>query len=311
MVILALAVSPLAVPLLGGSSPGDVTAYASLLSGGRADLSQQISNPGGDDDGNGINDDGTANNRDDDDGDDDNGNDNNDDDGNDGNDDDDDGGNNDDDGDGDDNDNGGNDDDNGDDNDNGDGNDSDDGDDDGGDDNDNNDGDDNDNNDGDDGDDNDNVRVIVRHPNESVNRPTKCFDTREVGVVQLGTGSYDVTVTVMPHSSFNQTTRLTLKSIDPASAPAVSGGTLVDSVVFELKAQSSCDGADINPLPNLVNLGIVYNVPVAVDKAKLQIVRWTGSAWTNVDTVPDPVAGNPYVSATINMAGTYALIQKP
>jgi hypothetical protein len=152
---------------------------------------------------------------------------------------------------------------------------------------------------------------VTRHSNESLNRPTKCFDTREVGVVQLGTGSYDVTVQVMPHSSFNQTTRLTLKSIDPSSAPAISGGTLVDSVVYELKAQSSCDGADINPLPNLVNMGIVYNVPNAVDKAKLQIVRWTGSAWENVDTVPDPVAGNPYVSGSVNSAGTYALIQKP
>lgn len=158
---------------------------------------------------------------------------------------------------------------------------------------------------------NDNVRIIVRRPNESVNRPTKCFDTREVGVVQLGTGSYDVTVTVMPHSSFNQTTRLTLSKIDPATGPAVSGGTLVDSVMYQLRAQSSCDGADINPLPNLVNMGIVYNVPNAVDKSKLQIVMWNGSSWTNIDTVPDPVPGNPYVSATINMAGTYALIQRP
>jgi hypothetical protein len=64
-------------------------------------------------------------------------------------------------------------------------------------------------------------------------------------------------------------------------------------------------------LPNLANMGIVYNVVPPVDKAKLQIVRWTGSAWENVTTVPDPVAGNPYVSATISMAGTYALIQKP
>jgi hypothetical protein len=169
--------------------------------------------------------------------------------------------------------------------------------------------DDNDNRDGSDND--DGGRVVTRHPDESVNRPTKCFDAREVGVVQLGTGSYDVTVQVMPHSSFNQTTRLTLKSINPSDAPAVSGGTLVDSVVFELKAQSSCDGADIGTLPNLANMGIVYNVVPPVDKAKLQIVRWTGSAWENVDTVPDPVAGNPYVSATISMAGTYALIQKP
>jgi len=183
------------------------------------------------------------------------------------------------------------------------------------DDNDNDDGDDNDNDDGDDndndGDDNDNVTVIVRTPNESVNRPTKCFDTREVGVVQLGTGLYDVTVTVMPHSSFNQTTRLTLKSIDPASAPAVSGGTLVENIVFSLDAQSSCDGAPVAPLPNLVNMGIVYNTAPAIDKSKLQIVLWNGSSWTNIDTVPDPVPGNPYVSATINQPGTYALILKP
>jgi len=152
---------------------------------------------------------------------------------------------------------------------------------------------------------------VVHRPNESVNRPTKCFDAREVGVVQLGTGSYDVTVSVMPHSSFNQTTRLTLKKLDPASQPAVTGGTLIDSVVFSLDAQSSCDGAAIGTLPNIVNLGIVYNVTNAVDKSKLQIVRWSGSAWTNVDTVPDPVPGNPYVSASVNMAGVYALIQKP
>ena len=182
---------------------------------------------------------------------------------------------------------------------------------------DNDDGDDNDNND-DDGDDNDNdsdgndnTTVVIKTPNESVNRPTKCFDTREVGVVQMGNSTYDVTVSVMPHSSFNQTTRLTLKTVDPSSAPAVSGGTLVDSVVFSLDAQSSCDGAPLAPLPNLVNLGITYNVTPAVDKSKLQIVRWTGSAWEMIATVPDPVAGNPYVSATINQPGTYALLQKP
>jgi hypothetical protein len=161
---------------------------------------------------------------------------------------------------------------------------------------------------------NDNVVIIrqtrERRPNESVNRPTKCFDTREVGVVQLGTSSYDVTVTVMPHSSFNQTTRLTLRDLDANSVPALPGAR-VDDVVFSLDAQSSCDGAAINPLPNLVNMGIVYNVPVAVDKARLQIVRLEGGSWVDVDTVPDPVPGNPYVSTTIGVAGTYALIVTP
>lgn len=185
-------------------------------------------------------------------------------------------------------------------------------DDDDGDDNDNgdddDDGDDNDN--GDDG--NDNVIVVVKTPNDTINKPTKCFDTREVSVIQLGTGSYDVTVSVMPHSSFNQTTRMTLRSLDPSSVPGPgAAGTLVDSVVFQLDAQAGCDGVSIGTLPNLVNMGIIYNVPNAVDKSKLQIVKLEGSTWTNVNTVPDPVPGNPYVSTTIGSAGTYALIQKP
>jgi hypothetical protein len=174
--------------------------------------------------------------------------------------------------------------------------------------NDDDDGDDNDNG----GNNNDNVRIIVRNPRESVNRPTKCFDTREVSTIQLGTGSYDVTVQVMPHSSFNQTTRMTLRAIDPATVPAPgAAGTLVDSVVFALDAQAGCDGVAIGTLPNTVNMGIVYNVVPAADKAKLQIVKLEGSTWTNVSTVPDPVAGNPYVSTSISSAGTYALIQKP
>jgi len=158
---------------------------------------------------------------------------------------------------------------------------------------------------------NDNVVVIIRRPNESFNRPTKCFDTRELGTIQLGRGSYDVTVQVMPPTSFGQTTRLTLRDLSVSSVPAITGGTLVDSVVFQLDAQSSCDGAHITTLPNLVNMGIIYNVTGTVDKSKLQIVRLEGSSWVNVDTVPDPTPGNPYVSTTTGTAGTYALIQKP
>lgn len=189
----------------------------------------------------------------------------------------------------------------------------DDDDDDDGDDNDNGDDDDDDGDDNDnDGDDNDNVIVVVETPNESLNRPTKCFDTGELGVIQLGTGSYDVTVQVMPHSSFGQTTRMTLRSLDPATVPGPgAAGTLIDSVVFQLDAQSSCDGAAIGTLPNWVNLGIIYNVTGTVDKSNLQIVRLDGSSWTEVDTIPDPNPGNPYVSTTIMQAGTYALIQTP
>ena len=163
--------------------------------------------------------------------------------------------------------------------------------------------------------DNDNVdgvvrRRVARRLDESVARPVKCFDNREVGVIQLGTGNYDVTVQVMPHSSFGQTTRMTLRSLDPASVPAVPG-SLVDRVVFQLDAQSDCTGVAIGTLPNNVNLGITYNVVPPVDKARLQIARLEGGSWVNVDTVPDPAPGNPYVSTTINRAGTYALFQRP
>jgi hypothetical protein len=272
IIILAMAVTPLVAPAFGGSSSDDATAYAAFAGGVTSKDPVLSPMQDNDNDGDDDDDDDNDNNGDDDDDDDDDDNDNN------GDDDDDD-----------DNDNGGDDDDD-DDNDNS-------GDDD----------DDNDNS----GDDNDNIHVIVRTPNESVNRPTKCFDTREVGVVQLGTGRYDVTVSVMPHSSFNQTTRLTLKSVDPASVAAVTGGTLIENAVFSLDAQSSCDGAAVAPLPNLVNLGITYNTAPSIDKSKLQIVLWNGSAWTNIDTTPDPVAGNPYVSSTISQPGTYALIVKP
>jgi len=168
--------------------------------------------------------------------------------------------------------------------------------------------------------DNDNDgRTVTRRAEargESVNRPTKCFDNREVGVIQLGTGSFDVTVQVMPHSSFGQTTRMTLHSVTPGSTSDAGGpipavpGSLVDSVMFDLDAQSDCTGAAIGTLPNNVNLGITYNVVPAVDKSRLQIVRLEGGSWVNVDTVPDPNPGNPYVSTTVNRAGTYALIQR-
>jgi hypothetical protein len=38
--------------------------------------------------------------------------------------------------------------------------------------------------------------------------------------------------------------------------------------------------------------------------------RLDGGSWVNVDTVTDPVAGNPYVSGTVNIAGAYVLIQR-
>lgn len=144
----------------------------------------------------------------------------------------------------------------------------------------------------------------------SLTGTTKCFDIQEVGLVQRSFGDGDVTLSVPPDAGFSAVTRISLHSLDPASVPAPTGGTLVDSLVWTVDAQAGCDGPAIVSLPGGMNMGITYHVP-SVDKSKVQIVMLSGGTWTNVTTVPDPNPTNPYVSASITSGGTYALVQKP
>jgi hypothetical protein len=142
----------------------------------------------------------------------------------------------------------------------------------------------------------------------SVTGTTKCFDVQEVGLVQRSLDNADVTLAVPPDAGFSAVTRLTLHGLDPSSVPAPTGGaTLPGGVVFTIDAQAGCDGPAIVSLPGGVNLGITYRA--SADKSKLQIMSLQGGTWENVTTVPDSV--NPYVSASITNAGTYALVQKP
>jgi hypothetical protein len=85
---------------------------------------------------------------------------------------------------------------------------------------------------------------------------------------------------------------------------------VLDSLVWSINAQSPCDGPSVGQLPGAVNLGIPYSV--SANKSKLQIVHLTASnTWEEVTTVPDPDPNKPYISATIQNTGTYAVIQKP
>ena len=143
----------------------------------------------------------------------------------------------------------------------------------------------------------------------SITGTTKCFSAQEVGLIQRSMGDGDVTVSVPPDAGMVQVTRLTLHSVDPATTTPASGGTFLDSLVFRVEAQDGCDGAPIVQLSAPVNLGITYRL--LADKSKLQIVYLQNGAWTNVTTVPDPASTNTYISATIDKAGTYAVIQKP
>jgi hypothetical protein len=141
----------------------------------------------------------------------------------------------------------------------------------------------------------------------SVTGTTKCFSVQEVGLVQRSLGDGDVTVSVPPDSGLNFVTRLTLHSLGTGDVPPATGGSFFDTLIFRLDAQDGCDGAPISQLSGPVNLGVTYRI--SGDKSKLQIVMLSGSSWTNVTTVADPA--NTYISATIQNAGTYAVIQKP
>jgi len=134
----------------------------------------------------------------------------------------------------------------------------------------------------------------------------RCFSAGETGGLFLDAPDFDVTVTVV--NPLGSDTRLSLGTVDPASVPAVpAGSTLLDSAVWHLDARVGCGGGSVGMLPAAVNNGFFYSV--SANKAKLQIVRLENGAWVEVTTVPDP--SKQYISATIQNAGTYAVIQKP
>ncbi len=153
---------------------------------------------------------------------------------------------------------------------------------------------------------NENVSAGNRIGN-SITGTTKCFSVQEVGLIQRSLGDGDVTVSVPPDAGLNFVTRLTLHSLGTGDVPPATGGSFLDTLIFRIDAQDGCDGAPIVQLSGPVNLGVTYRIPA--DKAKLQIVMLSGGSWQNVTTVPDPT--NTYISATIQTAGTYAVIQKP
>jgi hypothetical protein len=136
----------------------------------------------------------------------------------------------------------------------------------------------------------------------------RCFAAGELGELSLILEGGSVTIRVV-NAGFPQGTWVSLDDIEdltgiPAPPP---GATMLDRMIWRIEAGGGCDGVAVNPLPAAVNLGIAYNV--SADKSKLQIVMLVNNAWQEVPTVPDPV--NPYVSATIQQTGVYAVIQKP
>jgi hypothetical protein len=137
-----------------------------------------------------------------------------------------------------------------------------------------------------------------------------CFTAGQTGDVTLNLTGGSVTVRIVSAAPLQSNTSIGLSAIDPATVPAPTGGaTLLDTMVWQMSANSPCDGPAVGTLPGAANLGIPYSV--SANKAKLQVVFLRNGAWEEVPTTPDPDPNNPFISATIRDAGTYAVIQKP
>lgn len=84
---------------------------------------------------------------------------------------------------------------------------------------------------------------------------------------------------------------------------------MLDALLWRVTATNGCDGGSAGQISGAVNLGVPYSV--SADKSKLQIVYLQGGQWVEVPTVADPDPNKPYISATIQNTGIYAVIQKP
>lgn len=136
-----------------------------------------------------------------------------------------------------------------------------------------------------------------------------CFSAGQTGDVTLNLDGGSVAVRVV-NAGLPSSVWIGVDPVNPGSVPPPPGGaTVLDSLVWNIGSGAGCDGGGAAQMPGAVNLGIRYFV--SADKSKLQIVRLAGGQWVEVPTVPDPSPTNPYISATIQETGTYAVIQKP
>jgi hypothetical protein len=134
----------------------------------------------------------------------------------------------------------------------------------------------------------------------------RCYDRGMVGAINLSLARSVVTLDVVPASSFGQISELSLSAVDPATMPAPPGPVLGE-LMFDVQALNGCGGTEIGQTPSPVNLGVAYEL--GADKSSLQIARWDGSTWVDVQTVPDPSPSNPYISATIQETGVYTVYE--
>ena len=161
---------------------------------------------------------------------------------------------------------------------------------------------------------NDNRRVAAPAPSRPprfMPPSRRCFDVQEVGDIRLNLEGGSVTVRVVPPVGFPQRTWVELDDVESlSSVPAPpAGSTILGHLVWRMEGGSPCDGPQASTLSAAVNLGIPYSA--SANKSRLQIVILKNGVWQEVPTTPDPDPSNPYISATIQETGIYAVIQNP
>jgi hypothetical protein len=147
-------------------------------------------------------------------------------------------------------------------------------------------------------------------PAPSAASDSRCFSTGETGQVVLNLSGGSVVLSVVG-PGLPSPSRVGLETVsDPSAIAAPPGGaTMLDALIWRVTATAGCDGGSANQITGAVNLGIPYNA--SANKARLQIVYLQGGQWVEVPTTPDPDPSKPYISATIQNTGIYAVIQKP
>ena len=145
-------------------------------------------------------------------------------------------------------------------------------------------------------------------PSAPASSASHCFAAGESGEVTLMLTGGTVTIRVVPNAPLPQGASIALDIVDPATVPAPPAGTtLFDTMVWRMSG-GPCGGAAVDQLPGAVNLGIPLSIPA--DKSRLQIVMLSGNTWMDIPTVPDPNPSTPFISATVQQTGVYAVIQR-
>jgi hypothetical protein len=146
------------------------------------------------------------------------------------------------------------------------------------------------------------IYVEASPPRASATEARRCLNAGESVTLDGPNGTVAVGV-------FQDGVKVEVVRVDPASVPPPAGGLLGD-LVFRIAA-GPCNDDWWTAFPNEINIGVRYGDGLAAgrDEGAFTLAYYDGNSWAPVAKgAADPP--NNYVSASVGMAGTYALVQR-